>query len=111
MRFMLTDVLRDSGYHVVEARDGEEGLAILLSGQAIDLIVTDVRMPGAIDGLELARRSKALDPSRCVIICSGHLRPQESDPANAFMAKPYAAAALLQIVEQLMGKSPQPRTI
>lgn len=95
----------------MEARDGEEGLAILLSGQAIDLIVTDVRMPGAIDGMELARRSKVLDPARCVIVCSGHLLADESDPADAFMAKPYATAALLEIVERLMEKSVQPRTI
>lgn len=111
IRFILADVLRDAGYLVVEARDGDEGLAILLSGQAIDLIVTDVRMPGAIDGMELARHSKILDPSRCVIVCSGHLLAEDSDPADAFMAKPYATAALLEIVERLMGKSVQPRTI
>jgi CheY-like chemotaxis protein len=80
IRFVLTDVLREAGYQVVEACDGEEGLAVLLSGQTIDLIVTDIRMPGTIDGMELARRSKALDPSRCVIVCSGHLPPEESGP-------------------------------
>lgn len=111
IRFMLIDVLRDAGYLVVEARDGDEGLAILLSGHAIDLIVTDVRMPGVIDGMELARRSKMLDPSRCVVVCSGHLQADETDPADAFMAKPYATAALLEIVERLMGKSVQQRTI
>ena len=111
IRFMVSDVLREAGYHVVEACDGDEGLTMLQSGQTIDLIVTDVRMPGAIDGMELTRRSKALDPSRRVIVCSGHLRPEESGPADAFLAIPYSVEALLQIAKLLLGKTPQPRLV
>lgn len=111
IRFMVSDVLREAGYHVVEACDGDEGLTMLQSGQTIDLIVTDVRMPGAIDGMELTRRSKALDPSRRVIVCSGHLQPEESGPADAFLAKPYSVEALLQIAKLLLGKTPQPRLV
>ena len=60
IRFMLPDSLREIGYQVLEAVDGDEGFDILLSGQAVELIVTDVRMPGTIDGMELTRRSKSL---------------------------------------------------
>ena len=99
IRLMLGDALRDAGYHVLEAGDGAEGLAVLLSGQPIDLMVTDVRMPGDIDGIELSRRSKASDASRPVIVCSGHLLPEE-----AFVSKPYLAQQLIDIIERLIGK-------
>lgn len=105
IRFMVGDALRDAGYHVLEACDGEEGMAILMSGQVVDLMVTDVRMPGAIDGLELSKQSKALDAGRPVIICSGHLLPEESDPADEFVAKPFSAVDLIASIERLIGKS------
>ncbi|MDO9443519.1 MAG: response regulator [Beijerinckiaceae bacterium] len=69
IRFMLADSLREIGYQVLEAADGDEGFEIIMSGQVIDLIVTDVRMPGAIGGMELTRRSKSLAPARPVIVC------------------------------------------
>lgn len=104
IRLMLGDALRDAGYHVLEAGDGAEGLAVLLSGQPIDLMVTDVRMPGDIDGIELSRGSKASDASRPVIVWSGHLLPEEADPADAFVSKPYLAQQLIDIIERLIGK-------
>ena len=105
IRFMVSEALRDEGYQVVEAADGAEGVAALLSGLPIDLMVTDVRMPGDIDGIELSRRSKAIDSSRPVIVCSGHLLPEEADPPDAFVAKPYSAEQLVEIIERLIGTS------
>ncbi|MGH6696257.1 response regulator [Sphingopyxis sp.] len=105
IRFMLGDALRDAGYTVLEASDGDEGLAVLKTGQTVDLMITDVRMPGGIDGMELTRRSKELAPARPVIVCSGHLLPNESEPADAFMSKPYSADALINEIGRLMGAS------
>lgn len=103
IRFMLADSLRDIGYRVVEAVDGQEGLDFLISGQAVDLMVTDVRMPGSVDGMELTRRSKSLAPHRPVIVCSAHLFEPESDPADAFLPKPYTFAALADAIARLIG--------
>lgn len=103
IRFLISESLRDEGYTVLEATDGEEGLAVLLSGQPVDLMITDVRMPGGIDGMELTRRSKALAPARPVIVCSGHLMSSEAAPADIFLAKPYLADALVKEVTKLMG--------
>src|SRR3546814_13882305 len=86
---MLADSLRDIGYHILEAADGDEALDILTSGQILDLVVTDVRMPGGVDGMELTRRSKSHAPGRPVIVCSAHLFRSESYPADEFLAKPY----------------------
>lgn len=103
IRFILADSLRDIGFQVLEAGDGDEGLQILNSGQVIDLIVTDVRMPGEVDGMELTRRSKSLAPGRPVIVCSAHLYESEAFPADEFLAKPYSIAALAEMIEQLIG--------
>ncbi|WP_256839757.1 response regulator [Sphingopyxis sp. KK2] len=103
IRFMLADSLREVGYRILEAANGVEALDILRSGQTVDLMVTDVRMPGEVDGLELMRRSKSLAPSRPVIICSAHLFEQDVHPADAFLAKPYSIAALADIIARLIG--------
>lgn len=103
IRFILADSLRDIGFQVLEAGDGDEGLHILNSGQVIDLIVTDVRMPGEVDGMELTRRSKSLAPGRPVIVCSAHLYESEAFPADEFLAKPYSIAALAEAIARLIG--------
>ena len=103
IRFMLADSLREIGYQVLEAADGDEGFEILMTGQVIDLIVTDVRMPGAIDGMELARRSKSLAPARPVIVCSADLLKSESYPADEFLAKPYTIETLAGLIARLIG--------
>lgn len=103
IRFMLADSLREIGYQVLEAANGDEGLEILRSTQVVDILVTDVRMPGAVDGMELTRRSKSLAPGRPVIICSAHLFESESEPADEFIAKPYTVAALADAVARLIG--------
>lgn len=103
IRFMLADSLRELGYQVMEAADGDEGLEILVSGQVIDLLVTDVRMPGGVDGMELTRRSKSLAPARPVIVCSADLFRSQSYPADEFLAKPYTIDALAGLIARLIG--------
>lgn len=103
IRFILADSLRDIGYHVLEAGDGDEGLDILGSGQVVDLIVTDVRMPGDVDGMELTRRSKLLAPGRPVIVCSAHLFESDAFPADEFLTKPYSIDTLADAIARLIG--------
>ena len=106
IRLALSDGLRDAGYQVIESCSGEEALAILDSVRP-DLVISDVRMPGPLDGLGLlaiVRREFATLP---VIIVSGHLRPADAlaDGATRFLAKPYGLDVMLQAVEIEIGKS------
>lgn len=109
IRMLMADVLRDEGYRVIEAATGDEAMAILNSGQTVDLVVTDVRMPGEIDGVELAARSKAIAPLRPVVIVSGHLPPAAAVSADAFLPKPYVPSVFMKVVVDQVGAPCQGR--
>jgi CheY-like chemotaxis protein len=100
---LMADALREKGYRVIEAASGDEASDILLSGQAIDLVVTDVRMPGQIDGLALTAHAKQLNPVRPVIVVSGHLEQEAAVGADLFIAKPYGASMLLRSIAKIIG--------
>jgi CheY-like chemotaxis protein len=84
------------GYGVRTARDGNEALTILENRPAVDLLVTDVQMPG-LHGFELARRAKALKPTLAVVYCTGHPEAvaDEMGPAlGPILSKPISAERL-----------------
>lgn len=89
VRLVIAEALRDQRFRVVEAASAEEALLALASGLAVDLVFTDVRMPGALDGLAFARRLKRERPNLPVLITSGHLDRLESGETTAFISKPY----------------------
>ena len=101
IRLLISDVLRDAGYEVVEAVNGDEALDLINAGIAVDLVLSDVRMPGSTDGLALLKfvREKLADLP--VIIVSGHLEPQVALAAGAaqFLAKPFKIEEALKVVE------------
>jgi CheY-like chemotaxis protein len=103
IRLLMADVLREEGYLVIEAASGDEAMDILLSGQDIDLIVTDVRMPGQTDGMALTAFSKRVNPDRPVIVVSGHLPPEAADSADEFLQKPYVPSTFLKVITKLIG--------
>lgn len=103
-RIVLADELRDRGWNVVEAASADEALRVLQGGVRIDLMVTDIRMPGSIDGVALARRARADLPGLPVVIVSGE-RPTDAARAvcDGYFEKPYSIDRLLDLVSDLMG--------
>src|SRR5690242_11851442 len=71
IRMAAAELLRDLGYIVVEAASGEEAQAVLEAGVQVDLIFSDVNMPGVVDGLTLAKWASAQPKSPIVILTSG----------------------------------------
>ena len=59
---MTTEVLQEIGYQAVEARDGRAALALIEQDPGIELVLSDVVMPGGMSGLELARELRMLRP-------------------------------------------------
>jgi CheY-like chemotaxis protein len=103
IRILLADTLREAGYEVVEAANADEALVVLLSHSDLDLVITDVRMPGKMDGLQLTTYWKRLHPTRPAIVVSGHLQAGQAGPADAFLPKPFSDGALLETVGKLIG--------
>jgi CheY-like chemotaxis protein len=101
IRFMLSALLRKLGYDVIEAHDGLEAWDFVQYRQHIDLIITDIWMPG-IDGIELLKAVKALKPHITFIMLTAYLDRKEialQEGAAHFIAKPFDAAELIQVVK------------
>ncbi|QXQ08088.1 response regulator [Sphingosinicellaceae bacterium] len=105
IRMIMADELRDAGYQVIEASSADEGLALLSAGVSVDLMITDVRMPGDLDGLALAKAARRLRPELAIIVSSGHVRSADSDLAgvvDAYLPKPYLPVQLIEMARGLL---------
>ncbi len=72
LRSLLAEMLSESGYTVIEAADGHQGLTILQSPQHIDLLITDVGLPGNMNGRQMADAARALRPDLHVLFITGY---------------------------------------
>jgi CheY-like chemotaxis protein len=108
IRMDMAEFLRQSGYRVSEAANVAEAIDALNSKFAVDLVVTDVRMPGNMDGFALAEWVRANRAGVEVILCSGDAeakdRATQSQTLGAFLSKPYTGRALLDLVKQALAK-------
>ncbi len=103
LRMDLAHQLRESGFEVIEAANADEVLALLGSETRIDLLLTDIRMPGTIDGLELAKRLRRRDSSLKIVILSAYIDPYWDWPVDAMFRKP---VHLERLVTRLRGLLP-----
>lgn len=89
IREIVKEELEDAGYTIVLASDADAAIALLEARRDIQLVFTDIDMPGSMDGLKLAACVRDRWPPVHIIITTGKARPA-SIPANAlFIAKPY----------------------
>ncbi len=111
VQYFVWKLLRSRGFIVINTADGETGLRHSRQHRTIDLLVTDVVMPG-MDGLELYRRVAAEHPGIKVLLMSG-AGPGTEDAESSglpFLRKPFTPAALLTAVEaQLADRPPSAR--
>ena len=102
IRMLLADALRQADCDVIEAANAEEAFAVLHTSTEPDVLVTDVRMPGSVDGFELAAYVRRTKPGLRVIITSGHAGPDGPiDLADAFLPKPYDLGAIVGRIRSL----------
>jgi two-component system, response regulator PdtaR len=104
VRMLGADVLEEAGFEVVEAFNGDEALAVLQARPDINVLFTDVNMPGSLDGLDLARIVHERRPDIKLLIASGQVRLGEDQipDAGRFLAKPYGPEAIVRHVRELM---------
>lgn len=109
IRAALADYLRDCGFHVLEAASGDEAKTLVeRGGQPIDLVFSDIQMPGATDGFTLARWLRAHHPQIKVILTSGAVRSSQIAhdlcDLHPIEAKPYRIALVLQRIQTLLNR-------
>jgi DNA-binding NtrC family response regulator len=97
IRLDLSDHLRDFGYEVIEAGNADEALECL-AATAIDVVVTDVRMPGSMDGIQLAHLLHDERPHIGVIVVSGHADADQVPAGVPVVTKPFNMGDLIDLV-------------
>jgi CheY-like chemotaxis protein len=97
--------LEDAGYRVIEAGCARQALAIFETGVAVDVLFTDVNMPGEIDGMGLARLVHRRWPDVGLMVTSGRadITDDELPDAGRFIRKPYLLSKMSQMVGELAG--------
>ena len=102
IRMLAADSLEDSGYRVLEAADAAEALRILEEHDEIDVLFTDVNMPGPMDGIDLAGMMYDRRPDLGLIITSGRGTPDlaRMPLTSIYLAKPYRPQQLAAAVEK-----------
>jgi PAS domain S-box-containing protein len=112
VREVAVTMLGELGYRVLKARDAASALAIVESGLPIDLIFTDVMMPGAMRSPELARKAKQRLPQVAVLFTSGYTRNAivhggRLDPGVELLGKPYTREALARKIRHVLANQAQ----
>lgn len=101
---LAAEVLTGEGFVTMEANDAAAAIAIFESrASEVDVLFTDIQMPGSMDGVALAHHVRERSPSIAVVIASGNLSVKtEEFPAGArFMPKPYDMTHIVELMREL----------
>lgn len=104
IRMDAVDMLRAAGFDIVEAANADEAIHLLERDSDIQLVFTDIDMPGSMNGLKLAAAVRDRWPPVRIIATSGHFKVQAGDlPSDArFIAKPYQPAQIVSMIWKLV---------
>jgi DNA-binding NtrC family response regulator len=103
VRRLEADVLADQGFDVVEAENADEALALLRHRRDVAVVVTDIEMPGTVNGLRLAEIVQDYWPGTGMVLASGRTFPSEAElpPGAVFLQKPYSIEKMAFCVQQM----------
>ena len=106
LRMRAVDIVEDAGFTAVEAVNADEALSILETRSDIDLLFSDIQMPGSMDGLKLAHAVHERWPSIKIILVSGQVEVSDSDkPADSlFIGKPLDVKKMVVELQAMVGK-------
>lgn len=107
-RMEMLDLVHDAGFETVEAWDADHAIAILESRTDIRVVLTDVDMPGSMNGMRLAASIRRRWPPIEIIVTTAGRRPDiEALPARAlFVPKPINPAEAIRALQQLVSEVP-----
>jgi CheY-like chemotaxis protein len=104
VRMTNLDILHEAGFRVVDANDADEAFEVLRRRSDVCAVITDVDMPGSMNGFEFARLVSQGWPEVGVLVISGKTRPTAKDlPKDAlFLPKPYDGPRLIQELRKVI---------
>jgi DNA-binding NtrC family response regulator len=102
IRYDLVDFFEDTGFEVFDAEDADAAIELMAAQPSIRVVLTDVDMPGAMDGVKLAHFIRDRYPPTLLLIASGavKLRPGEMPAGARFIPKPFDPRAILVTIRQ-----------
>ncbi|MCI0756102.1 hybrid sensor histidine kinase/response regulator [Teichococcus vastitatis] len=113
VRLLVTEVLHDLGYTILEAGDSEGGLRLLQSDVSIDLLVTDVGLPGGMNGRQMADAARSVRPGLRVLFITGYapnddISRIQMEPGMHVLSKPFALEALTTQIASILSEERRP---
>jgi two-component system, response regulator PdtaR len=105
VRMAAADDLQDAGFHVLEAANADVALAVLEScSSVVQVLFTDIDMPGSMNGLDLAESVQRRWPHISLLISSAYHRPQSGQlpDEGRFVPKPYCSEDVVQHIRELV---------
>lgn len=107
IRLTLSEVLADDGFEVLEAETGDEAAAILSTSPDIAVLLTDIQLPGALDGRALARQARQARPDLPIIFMTGRPESAAEDLKSGremYVSKPYLPSEICAAVRKLLAE-------
>jgi CheY-like chemotaxis protein len=107
IRLTLAEVLSDEGYTVIEAETADEAVKLLQAGPPIDVLLTDIQLPGQLDGKALVRHVRETQPDLPVIFMTGRpdtMDGRSPDAKEIYVAKPYLPSEICTAVRRMLGR-------
>ena len=104
VRMEMAEFLRECGYRVHEASTSKEAIDVLEAKFVVDLVFTDITMPGLLDGADLARVVMSEYPATKVVMTTGVASNAADLATLPLLHKPYSFDDLRRLVERLIGK-------
>jgi CheY-like chemotaxis protein len=103
VRLAAVGMLEDAGFRLVEAANSDQALELLAADSNVQLLFTDVSMPGAIDGLALARMVRVRWPHIAIMVASAKRapHPEELPAGSRFERKPYSLDTVVRHAREL----------
>jgi CheY-like chemotaxis protein len=103
VRDACVETLRGSGYEVIEAPDAMEAFRLIADHGGVDLLLTDLGLPGGVSGRALADAARNVDPAMQVIFISGYASAEMHERGGCILVKPFTQSQLAEKVRQAMG--------
>lgn len=107
VREVASELLEDAGYTVLQAENAHAAMRMIESRHEIDLVFSDVRMPGQIDGVGLARWVRLCHPELLMVLASGYVEPESllrATEVDAILQKPYTNNEVVRRLRILLAR-------